>query len=109
MPVFRAEGGHEDAEDLEETAGKIGRTEETIVGGSAGEGSNEKEEEYLDAANPGDSGWRVVEGSDVVRLEDTERVDIAPGIEDHEMGHECLGPRSAAAIWGRTRIDVGGS
>ena len=109
MPVFCAERSHEDAKDLEERTEEEGRTEETVVGGSAGEGSDEEEEEYLDAADPGDGGWRVVEGGDVVGLEDAERVDIAPGIEDHEMGHECLGPRSAAAIWRWTRVNVGGS
>ena len=106
MPVFCAEGGHKDAKDLEERAEKDGGTEETVVGGAAGEGSYEKKEEDLDTANPGDSGWRMVKGGDVVGLEDAERVDIAPGIEDDEMGHESLGPCSEAAIWGWARVDV---
>ena len=105
MPVFCAEGGHEDAEDLEERAGEECRTEETVVSSAAGEGSYEKKEEDLDAADPGDSGWRVVEGRDVVGLEDAERVDVAPGIEDDEMGHECLGPCCEAAIRGWARFD----
>lgn len=106
MPVFCAEGGHKDAEDLEERASEKCGAEETGISGAAGEGSYEKKEEDLDAADPGDSGWRVVKGGDVVGLEDAERVDIAPCIEDDEMGHECLGPCCKAAIWGWTRVDV---
>ena len=59
----------------------------------------------MDAADPGDvAGW-MVQGGHVVGLEDAERVDITPYVEDHEMAHDCLRPGFEAAVRRWARID----
>lgn len=100
LPVARGEGGHEDAEDLEDGAQGVGGSEEAVVGGAAGEGADEEEEEDLRAADPGDVGGRVAKGGDVVGLEDAKGVDVAPGVGDEQVAHDRLRPSQQAAIWG---------
>jgi hypothetical protein len=53
-------------------------TKVSSVCSASGEGSDEKEEEDLDGADPGNIGWGSIEGSDIVGLEDAEGVDEAP-------------------------------
>ena len=68
------------------------------VQGAAGYSTDEKDEENLNGANPGDGTARDAEGGDVVGLEDAEGIEISPGIEDDEVAHEHLGPGFDTAI-----------
>lgn len=72
MPVRGAEGGREDAEELEYGAEEEDGAEVACVCEAACKGADEEEEEDLDGADPGDCrGWEVECGG-VVGLEDTE-------------------------------------
>ena len=62
------------------------------IGGAAAEGSDEEEEEDLHRADPGDVCLRPVEEGDVVALEDAEAVDVAPCVEDDQVGDQHLAP-----------------
>lgn len=76
MPVLRAEGGEEYAEDDEDAADAVDGEEVAGVEGATGEGTKEEEEEDLDGPDPGDGGGGDAEGVDIVRLEDAETLHI---------------------------------
>ena len=101
VPIPRRERSHEDAYELQhgtrdEHSAKVAR-----VGGAAGDGSDGEQEEDLDGADPGDGGRRLVQGVDVVGLEYSEGVDVAPRVEDDKVTHQSLGPglKSAVGRW----------
>lgn len=56
------------------------------VGEAAGKGADEEEEEDLDGADPGDVGGGAAECGGVVGLEESERIDDAPGAHDDQVG-----------------------
>ncbi|KKA25756.1 hypothetical protein T310_0234 [Rasamsonia emersonii CBS 393.64] len=100
LPVLLAEGGHEDAKDLDDGAHRPGELEEASVGGPTGEGADEEQQEDLDATDPGDVGGGMAQSLGVVRLEDAEAVDIAPGVADDQMGQCHLRPSLETAVGG---------
>lgn len=104
LPVARAQRGHEDAEQLQHGAGGQHGLEVAGVGGAAGEGADEEQQEDLDAADPGDVGGRVAQGLHVVGLEHAEAVDVAPGVEDDQVRHGDLQPGVPAAIGRRAGV-----
>lgn len=79
MPVCLAEGGGKAADDDEEEAQSKELSKVSRVSHAAGKGSDEEEEEDFERTDPGYVGGGAVEHLCVVRLEDAERVDDAPG------------------------------
>lgn len=74
LPIGRGDGGHEDSDKADNGADEEYGTEISSIGETSGKGTDEKEEEDLHGADPGDIGGGAVEGGDVVGLEDAERV-----------------------------------
>ena len=57
------------------------------IGRSTRKRADGEEQEDLNGADPGDVGGGAVEVLDVVDLEDAEGVDVAPCVEDDDVGH----------------------
>jgi hypothetical protein len=92
VPVLCGRRGGEGGADLEGCAEDVDGPEVAGVGEPAGERADEEDEEELDRADPGDVGGWTVQGGGVVRLEDAEGVDHAPGVHDDEVSAEdCEG------------------
>lgn len=69
LPVFGADAVRKYAEHLEARAKKEDGAEVACVGETTCEGADEKDEEDLDGADPGNGGGWKIEGGGIVRLE----------------------------------------
>ncbi|KAG8406563.1 hypothetical protein J3459_018648 [Metarhizium acridum] len=66
--------------------------------------TNGKQEEDLDAPNPGYGGFRLPQGASIVFLEDAVSIGHTPGIEEDNMHQYDMKPSSGASIWRWRRV-----
>ncbi len=90
LPVLRGDRGGEETERLEDDADQHHLAEVTPVREPAGQDADEEEQEDLDGANPRDIRGRPSQRAGVVRLEDAERADVAPGVQDDQVTRDDL-------------------
>lgn len=83
----RRQRSHENANEQKNRSEHKGGPEQAIVGRPPGEGTHEEKQKDLDGANPGNIGLGVPKCRDVVCLEHTEAVYVAPGVEDDQVAY----------------------
>lgn len=90
MPILRGERGREDGGELEDAAQRQHRLIEAGVQGATGEDADEAQEEGLRARGPRQRRGREGKSGEVVGFEEAVGVEVAPGVDIHEVAHQDL-------------------
>ena len=103
LPVRARSACRKHAEHLQPESDTHHRPEVPCVQSTSGKRPDEVDEQDLHGANPANGRGLDLERIRVVRLEETERRDVAPAIDDDQVSRERLRPRLETAVGRRRR------